>query len=1013
MKTQRQKGLLPVKSNNPFNTGSPARDTDFCGRTSIMDDIRSFVQNRYPYTMLIYGQRRIGKTSLLRKIQNEYRLSDHKKCVYFNLQNMAKIPLSDLLTELHKTIFRELGLNINLVPEKQPHTKIQSYFLNDLLPYIFRQIKESNLILMFDEFDVLGEIEDIEDPSFQNHLSYYQFVPFIVNLIEKAQDHHYPVKIISAIGRSYKDLNQARFGQMTKFGLHVELLNFSKNECQSMIHQLCDPILPFDASAIDMIFNITNGHPYFTQCLASTAFDHAEKNQMTTIQQSLIEENIVSSIKKHRNGVYWIWESLDTHQKIILYMIAIILEEKNDVSATHIQQKAKEMGFEPAIKNLNDHLGILIKHRYIHQKNNAFSFHVEFIRKWIVLENSKQDINHLMKYIDEDILFWLRNAKYYFKKGNYDESIDYCMKIYESEPDHFEVLLYLGKCHANKKNVDQALEFFRKANAINPDRAKNDYLYVLQQKLAGLSFDDIAREEIIKEICHIDPLNTNSAVVIFQLEKEIGRKLNKLESIDYGSFGYILDKNESVVGLGLFEAKLKKVPDFVLQLVDLESLNLRNNQLSDLPKEIAELKSLQDLDLSSNQLSDLPKEIAELKSLQDLDLSNNQLSDLPKEIAELKSLKYLDLSFNQLSDLPKEIAELKSLQYLGLSSNQLSDLPKEIAELKSLQALDLGSNQLSDLPKEIAELKSLQYLGLSSNQLSDLPKEIAELKSLQYLHLHSNQLSDLPKEIAELKMEIHWTNDYTNGINLYNNPLKHPPIEIVQQGKEKVLNYFKSIEKESIKLFEAKLLIVGEGGVGKTCLMNRIIHNQVNEEEITTEGIDIQKWSIKTEVSDHFRVNFWDFGGQEIYNATHQFFLTKRSFYILLWEARKDNDLTHFDYWLNIIRLLSDNSPVLIVLNKIDERINTIDEQYLQQSFTNIVGFHKVSATQNVNMDGLIKDIIANITKLDHIGDTLPKAWLDIRKQLEDLAIAAAAWASVLLSPLVQLQVSKAKNKDR
>jgi len=234
-------------------------------------------------------------------------------------------------------------------------------------------------------------------------------------------------------------------------------------------------------------------------------------------------------------------------------------------------------------------------------------------------------------------------------------------------------------------------------------------------------------------------------------------------------------------------------------------------------------------------------------------------------------------------------------------------------------------------------------------------------------------------------MEIHWKNGYPKGINLYKNPIKHPPIEIIQQGREKVLNYFKSIEKESIKLFEAKLLIVGEGGVGKTCLMNRIIHNQVNEDEMTTEGIDIQEWFIKTDVCDHFRVNFWDFGGQEIYNATHQFFLTKRSLYILLWEARKDNDLTHFDYWLNIIRLLSDSSPVLIVLNKIDERIKTIDEQYLQQSFKNIVGFHKVSATQNMNMDGLVNDIISNITKLDHIGDTLPKAWLDIRKQLEDL----------------------------
>ena len=54
MKTKRQKGRLPVKSKNPFNTDSPARDNVFCGRSSIMDDIRSFVQNRYQYTMLIW-----------------------------------------------------------------------------------------------------------------------------------------------------------------------------------------------------------------------------------------------------------------------------------------------------------------------------------------------------------------------------------------------------------------------------------------------------------------------------------------------------------------------------------------------------------------------------------------------------------------------------------------------------------------------------------------------------------------------------------------------------------------------------------------------------------------------------------------------------------------------------------------------------------------------------------------------------------------------------------------------
>jgi len=276
-------------------------------------------------------------------------------------------------------------------------------------------------------------------------------------------------------------------------------------------------------------------------------------------------------------------------------------------------------------------------------------------------------------------------------------------------------------------------------------------------------------------------------------------------------------------------------------------------------------------------------------------------------------------------------------------------------------------------------------LDLSSNQLSELPKEIAELKSLQYLDLSSNQLSELPKEIAEMSKEINWSSSYSKGINLYNNPLKHPPIEIIKQGKEKVLNYFESIEQNAINLFEAKLLLVGEGGVGKTCLMNRILYDKVNTEEITTDGIDIQKWKVKTELSENFTINVWDFGGQEIYHATHQFFLTKRSLYILIWEARKDDNLTSFDYWLNVIRLLSDNAPVLIVLNKIDERIKTINEQSLQESFNNIKSFHKVSAIKSTGIDDLKKDIIKFITKLDHIGDKLPKVWLDIRNKLESL----------------------------
>ncbi len=117
-------------------------------------------------------------------------------------------------------------------------------------------------------------------------------------------------------------------------------------------------------------------------------------------------------------------------------------------------------------------------------------------------------------------------------------------------------------------------------------------------------------------------------------------------------------------------------------------------------------------------------------------------------------------------------------------------------------------------------------------------------------------------------------------------------------------------------MYEAKLLIVGEEKAGKTTLANKIQNPQyqLQENQPSTEGIDVIKWSFPLDNEREFKVNIWDFGGQEIYHATHQFFLTKRSLYTLVADTcKKDTD---FYYWLNVVELLSDNSPLLIVKNE-------------------------------------------------------------------------------------------------
>ncbi|MCP4611866.1 MAG: GTP-binding protein [Planctomycetes bacterium] len=403
--------------------------------------------------------------------------------------------------------------------------------------------------------------------------------------------------------------------------------------------------------------------------------------------------------------------------------------------------------------------------------------------------------------------------------------------------------------------------------------------------------------------------------------------------------------------------------------------------------------------MDEKELLEIIEEAAE-DGTKELNLSYRDITSLPAEIGWLENLTILDLWGNQLSSLPAEIGNLINLKKIWLSENILRSLPPEIGNLKNLTKLDLSTNKLSNLPPEISTLKNLTHVWLDGNKFTDISAFMG-LKKLQLLDICNNQISELPKKIIDLGMKIRWdqlessVTRYSDGVILENNPLESPPIEIAMQGSKAVRNYFESIKtKEVSRLYEAKLLIVGEGGVGKTCLMKRLMEpdKTIDESELTTEGIEINRWIIKTKKTKDFRVNFWDFGGQEIYHATHQFFLTKRSLYLFVWAARTDDDLISFDYWLNVVKLLSDNSPVIVALNKIDERIKSIDEQSVQKKFENIKCFERVSAIKGTGIEDLTGNIKQQIGQLPHIGDVLPMVWIDIRKRLEGLDKNYISW---------------------
>jgi len=484
--------------------------------------------------------------------------------------------------------------------------------------------------------------------------------------------------------------------------------------------------------------------------------------------------------------------------------------------------------------------------------------------------------------------------------------------------------------------------------------------------------DDKTRQEVLQEI---------------EKAKQAGDTALNLSSNQLTNVSEGIEELKNLTKLNLRDNRLTSIPKWVKKMGNLKELNLGGNQLTRVPEGIRELKNLTALSLYNNQLTHVPECIGELKNLSVLRLYNNQLTSVPGGIRELKNLTRLDLSKNQLTSVPEWIRELKNLTILDLSDNQLTSVPEWIRELKNLTELGLSGNQLTSVPEWIREMKNLTELSLHNNQLTSIPEGIKELTNLTGLNLSKNSIRELPESILELNLQIaYYTWSWRGTLALGDNPLEVPPVEIVKQGNEAIRNYFQSLKKDKkqVPLYEAKLLIVGQGDVGKTFLKYRLIHNSTPNGK-TTEGIEIESCRVPTADNKKIRVNFWDFGGQEIYHATHQFFLTKRSFYLFVWEARIDDDLTSFDYWLNVIGLLSDKSPVLMVMNKLDERTKAIDERSIQNKFPNVLEFYKVSAKDGTNCGSLRKRICEEIAKLPQIGDLLPGVWVEIRKKLENL----------------------------
>lgn len=364
------------------------------------------------------------------------------------------------------------------------------------------------------------------------------------------------------------------------------------------------------------------------------------------------------------------------------------------------------------------------------------------------------------------------------------------------------------------------------------------------------------------------------------------------------------------------------------------------------------------LDLRDFGLQFIPNEVCELTFLTDLLIGNIKSKDLvfPEELKKLTSLQKLHIHQTELEELPDIIFEIPNLQFLCLGGNHLTKINPKISQLKFLNELNLSNNLLKEFPLEILSIENLTLLRLNENKISSLPNEVKNLNKLKRLDLRNNNFK-IPKEI-----------------------LSNRPQEQIQY----ILDYQNAKKKRA--LLEAKLIFIGSGSVGKSSLIQKLVTGNYTPNLPKTDGIQITDWEVKRN-RDKIKVHIWDFGGQEIMHATHKFFMTSRSAYVLVVNPRIQDKYgdSELEYWLKLIRSYAGIVPIVIAIHKCEVHQMSIAREELMNKYPNIIGFIETSCEKKIGIKELSKLIEMAVAKLEHIDDKLPETYFDIKKELEKI----------------------------
>lgn len=452
---------------NPYIAGSPLRSkVGFYGRRDVLDWIVRELNNPATNALVLFGQRRIGKTTLLLQIQRILP-TDSLLPIYFDLQDQSTRLLSQVLADLADTIAEKANLE---TPAAENFDDRGEFFRSRFLPELYRKIGDKcRLVLLLDEFDVLEQIAERELPS---EVAAKSLLPFLRRLMLEEPR----TAFVFALGRRSEDL-ALDFTATFKGSLTKEVWVLERVEAEAVIRQgEANNTLKFSNEAVSRILDLTSGHPYLTQLLCQRLWERIYSDNPSPPYQvdiSSIDEAIVDTLEAGQAALAWLWDGLNPYEKIYAAALAEIAYEGQIISEDKVIQVLSASANRLRTREVELAPRELVKRRVlIINKDGNYKFAVELLRRWIrqnkPLEVVKDELDRVDPLAEQ--LFRLGSA--YFQRQIWDSAVRSFRESLDVNTRHFRARLLLGEALLEIGNVDESVIELERAYELDQVEAR-------------------------------------------------------------------------------------------------------------------------------------------------------------------------------------------------------------------------------------------------------------------------------------------------------------------------------------------------------------------------------------------------------------------------------------------------------------------------------------------------------------------------------------------------------------